>query len=90
MSKIEKFYFTYGSGHPFGGGWAEVEAPDMETACRLFRAIHPDVTPGILHCAFVYDEKSFMETGMFQNGNLGRACVESIIYMRMPHQEVSE
>ena len=39
------FYFTYGSeGHPYYGGWTEVEAPDSNAACAAFRAYHPDQT----------------------------------------------
>ena len=46
---MSKFYFTYGSeGHPFVGGWTEVEAPDLGTACATFRAFHPDKTACLL------------------------------------------
>ncbi len=55
---MPKFYFTYGSeGHPFYGGWTEVEAPDEDTACAAFQAAHPDKHKGFLNCSMVYDEK---------------------------------
>ena len=42
-----KYYFTYGTdGQPFVGGWTEVEAPNVNLACAVFRAVHPDKEPG--------------------------------------------
>lgn len=44
----KKYYFTYGSdGHPYIGGWTEVEAPDAKMACMAFRAVHPDKGTGL-------------------------------------------
>lgn len=57
---MDKFYFTYGSeGHPFVGGWTEVEARDERMACAAFRTVHPDKTEGFLDCCAVYDEERF-------------------------------
>ena len=75
------YYFTYGTseGFPFRGGWTEVEAPDMETAVALFRAVHPDSKPGLVNCAFIYSEEKFRETGMAQDkSNWGAKCHERI------------
>lgn len=78
------FYFTYGSeGHPYYGGWTEVEAPDSNAACAAFRAYHPDQTKGLLNCSYVYDETSFRRTVMSgPAGNFGRRCHETITLRR--------
>lgn len=77
---MERFYFTYGTdGHPFVGGWTEVEAPDRHKACMAFRAFHPDKTEGQLNCSDVYDEVSFGRTEMLSpDGNFGFHCHEII------------
>lgn len=76
---MKKFYFTYAqTGHPFAGGWTEIEAPDMSTACTLFRRYHPDKTEGLLNCAFVYEESEFMKTPMYKESNFGEKCHEKI------------
>lgn len=75
------YYFTYGSeGQPFVGGWTEVKAPNMHTACEAFRAIHPDKTPGLLNCCSVYTEEDFKDDrhDMFRTGNFGAYCHEVI------------
>lgn len=80
------FYFTYGSdqeenGHPYEGGWSVVEAPDMGSACSIFRAIHPDRIQGQMRCSSVYDAGTWGTTKMAQNGNnFGAACHEKIIW----------
>lgn len=78
------FYFTYGcEGHPFSGGWTEIEAEDMETACGAFRAYHPDKVPHLLNCCSVYAEEDFKETCMYKKGvNLGKPCQERICITR--------
>lgn len=75
-----KVYFTYGTSEnqPFIGGWTEVEAPDIKTACALFRAYHPDKTEGILNCADYYTEEQFKDTTMHEEGNYGYRCRERI------------
>lgn len=81
----ENFYFTYGLSEkqPFKGGWTKISAPNKHLACEIFRAYHPDRTPGILNCADVYDESQFQKTTMFQNGeNIGAGCRETIEVMR--------
>lgn len=76
----QKFYFTYGTSRlfPFRGGWTEVTAKDREEAVALFRIVHPDATPGIVNCSFIYPENEFRKTGMYTSGNLGQHCVETI------------
>lgn len=79
-----KVYFTYGTSEnqPFIGGWTEVEAPDIKTACALFRAYHPDKTEGILNCADYYTEEQFKDTTMHEEGNYGYRCREKITLTR--------
>lgn len=45
---MPKFYFTYGldDTQPFKGGWTEIIAPDVNTACAVFRIFHPDRPDG--------------------------------------------
>lgn len=77
-----KFYFTYGtSGHPFVGGWTEVEAPDMDSACAVFSAFHPNRN-GLLNCGSVYFENNFRNTSMAERGNFGAFCHEKITITR--------
>ena len=76
---MSKFYFTYGTeGYPFYGGWTEVEDPDDHIVCDLFRAVHPDTTPGLLNCASVYSEDEMKKTRMFTEGNFGHFAWETI------------
>lgn len=78
---MPKFYFTYGTeGHPFFGGWTEVEAPDRHIACTVFRAYHPDKTERLLNCCSCYTEEDFKKTSMYQrpDGNFGYRCHETI------------
>ncbi len=92
---MAKFYFTYGTdaaAHPFVGGWTEIEAPSITFACAAFRAKHPDKTPGVLNCAFVYPEEDFVKTAMnSERGNFGRRCHERIrVNVEIVELEVSE
>ena len=83
---MEKYYFTYGleDYYPWYGGWTEIEAPDRHTACELFRTYHPDRIEGILNCASVYDEASFLKTIMAgPRGNFGARCRERITVTRV-------
>ena len=77
---MAKYYYTYGTDgeYPFIGGWTEVEAVSRQAANRLFRMVHPDKTPGILNCAFVYTEEQFKQTSMYMCGNFDRFCVERL------------
>ena len=77
-------YFTYGTGgQPFSGGWTEIEAPEVHSACALFRAYHPDKTEGILNCSSVYREDDFLKTEMQKMGNFGARCRERITVTRV-------
>ena len=77
---MAKFYFTYGTDlhQPFYGGWTVVEAPDSKIACEMFRAYHPDRSPGLLNCAEIYTEAAFNLTAMNDIGNFGSRCHEII------------
>lgn len=84
-----KFYFTYGTeGHPYYGGWTEVEAPSWEAAVAAFRAYHPDELKGIVNCAFIYTEAHFMATRMSREGSFGHRCHERIVLRREVAAEV--
>ena len=77
------YYFTYGTeGQPFIGGWTEIEAPDPETACAVFRIFHPDRYDAVLNCSSVYDEEYFLQSKMSKIGNLGAYCHERITLTR--------
>ncbi len=87
---MSTFYFTYGrEGHPFAGGWTEVEAPDERTACAAFRAFHPDKTEGKPNCCTVYSEARFRETEMYRSGNFGCRCQEVITLGRKAGPDAS-
>lgn len=75
-----KYYFTYGSeGHPFVGGWTEIEAPDMNSACSVFRMVHPNKSGDCLNCCSIYREDDFQRTTMAgPRGNIGAKCHEKI------------
>ena len=78
---MSKFFFTYGlEGHPYVGGWTEVECQADVDERELFRAVHP--SDGCLACADVYTEAEFKKTKMCNSGNFGRRCVERIVVER--------
>lgn len=80
---MEKFFFTYDvSGHPFSGGWTEIEAPDRTTAIALFRTYHPDKVEGLLNCRSVYEAHDFYKTDSFKHGRCSKRCVERICVTR--------
>lgn len=75
---MAKFYFTYGSdGHDYVGGWTEVEAEDYDKAIKIFCAVHPK-RDGCVACAGIYDEETFQNTTMYENGNFGKFLHERI------------
>ena len=75
---MKKFYFTYGSeGHPFVGGWTEVEAQNFTAACNVFMAVHPNDDGDCLKCASIYTDKDF-PAKIMENGNFGEKCHEKI------------
>ena len=78
---METIYFTYGTdaGYPFRGGWTIINAPDVETAIKIFSAFHPNRRGSkCLNCADYYTESEFEKTDCFKNGNFGRYCHEII------------
>lgn len=78
------FIFTYGSeGHPFVGGWTQIEAEDMNQACSIFRVFHPNKNGNALNCAGVYSEDDFQQTEMCHRYNFGAGCHESIQVRRV-------
>ena len=80
-SKGVKLYFTYGTyGQPFKGGWTEVIAPDLQTAFKLYTAMHPaKAESGLFPYCDYYTEESFKRTEMYQKGNFGKFCQERIV-----------
>jgi len=81
---MPKYYFTYArdAGHPFEGGWTEVEAPNYSVAEELFEAYHPIRDPGDLNCEYIYSENEFLATDMPLNGYCGAWCQEEITVSR--------
>ena len=77
---MPKFYFTYGTdpAHPFRGGWTEVTASDISTACVLFLEVHPGCRKACLDGVCLYTEDKFIATDMLLNGNFGAWCQEEI------------
>ena len=86
---MQRFFFTYGTeGHPFHGGWTEVQAPDIKTAQEIFRAYHPDKEPGLLNCGGVYTLEAFKKTSMAgEKGNFGSQCHEIIAMVHYIFEE---
>lgn len=80
-----KFYFTYCSeGQDYKGGWTEVEADSMETACAIFEAYHPPKDgSGAMACGGVYSEEGFKKTFMPKCGNFGQYCHERLFVKRI-------
>ncbi len=74
------FYFTYGTeGHPFYGGWTEIQAPNEDCAYAMFRIFHPCKIGELLNCSSVYTEEQFKKTKMYgPSGNFGYRCHEKI------------
>lgn len=60
--EMNKYYFTFGTAEHFpfkAKEYLVVCASSMNEAAKIFRTNYPDHTPGLLNCAFVYDEKQF-------------------------------
>jgi len=81
---MPNFYFTYGlEGQPYVGGWTEINAPNIDAACAIFRSFHPDKIDGLLNCAFYYTEERWKKTKMYEKGhNFHATCHERIIVTR--------
>ena len=87
---MPKFYFTYGTGgQPFVGGWTEVEALDMPTACAVFRAYHPDKTEGLLNCSGIYRSSSSIPACMQKETLVPTATKPSSCGVKSPKTERS-
>ena len=61
--ELHSFYYTFGtsSSFPFQKGYVKVNAVDQKAADALFRQAYPDKTPGILNCAWTYNEDTFQK-----------------------------
>lgn len=85
-----KFYFTYGTeGQPYFGGWTVVNAPDRDTACKVFRALHPDKHPGFMNCAGIYTAAEFKKSAMGVKGHNFGAQAHEIISITIKKPERS-
>lgn len=75
------YYFTLGfeCGHPFDGGWVEVQADSEKSACDAFTKRFGLGKSGLIRCAGIYDENSFRRTGMDRLGNFWKFCHERIV-----------
>ena len=74
------FYFTFGTDkrYPYRGGWVLIHAPSLRVAVKIFRAVFPEKTRGLLNCSDYYTEEQFEKTGMLENGNFGEFCHQEI------------
>lgn len=83
INNMPRFFFTYGTdeAYPYQGGWSEVYAQNMDEAVAKFISRHGSRYPDskIVNCASIYDEKEFVNSSMFVNGNFGQSCQEVII-----------
>lgn len=80
---MAKFYFTYDKeGHPFVGGWTEVEAEEWGFALDVMQIYHPDKPGGAQNYRRAYGEKHFKETDEYKSGNHGNRCHEAIVLRR--------
>ena len=84
------YYFTHSI--EAGGGWTKVvlsgvgdryefELSEFDLACEAYSFFHPR-KDGFVDCAFIYDAEEFNSSGMRQNGNAGRGCIETITLTR--------
>lgn len=75
----KNFYFTFGTDprYPFGyNDYVLILCKDARTACKLFDAVHPPRTEGIMNCAFMYGEEQW-EKGVKEHYQ-GREPIEVI------------
>lgn len=58
---MNRYYYSFGTSlqFPFQCGWVVVCADSLQLANDKFRLRFPDKTPGVLNCAFVYDEEQW-------------------------------
>lgn len=87
---MRNYYFTFGTlkSHPFHGGWIIVKARSLEKAKSIFNLFFSDETDTqTCNCAFIYTEKEFMNTQMYENGNFGRRCHGIISFKAFKNKE---
>lgn len=79
VMRVNKYFYTFGtdSQFPYQRGWVEVRAADWDEAHLKFSTRFPDVHKNVLNCAFYYDERQFIESGM-TGGNMREFCHEII------------
>ena len=59
---MNNYYYTFGTAKHFPFSkydFVKVTAENALAADEMFRSIYPDNTPGIINCAFVYEENEF-------------------------------
>ena len=79
---MSTFYFTHGTeGQAYFGGWTEVIAENRQQAEAAFLAFHP-LRNGFIPCASVYTEEEMKKTTMWEVGNFGYRCHETISLTR--------
>ncbi len=76
---MNRYFYTFGtsSQFPYKRGWVEIHAEDMHGADEKFRSRFPDVHPGTLNCAFVYNEEQWSKMDPENNWH-GWKCHEII------------
>lgn len=73
-----KFYITMGSeGHPFYGGWVEVEAESEGEARNAYNHCFPPINGFGRFCG-CYSQETMESTGMLERGNFRRFCHATI------------
>lgn len=74
---MPKYYFTYSTtGHPYIGGWTEIEAPNKMCASLLHDLLH-----GEGNYESLYEERFFRKF-LVAGKRLGYGCHERITYER--------
>ena len=66
---VHTYYYTFGSStdYPHQTGWVEVKALTWEEAHKKFEAAYPCRRPGILNCAFFYEEERWAKMNPANN-----------------------
>ena len=62
---FNKYYFSFGSDplYPYQNGYIVIEAKNIEAACDIFKAYHPNREgSNLINCAFIYTEDEFMKS----------------------------
>lgn len=80
---MPKFYFTYSSvGHPYIGGWTEIEAPNKMCAATIHGKLH-----GFDNYEALYEER-FFKKFLVVGKRLGYGCHEKIAYQRTGSNDI--